>query len=78
MRSPLSLLFSRLNNPNSLSFLNRSPVLLCISAHVTATQYPPCSVGLKTEHIIQGTVSLVLLVRQSLPQAHKDIKIYYI
>ena len=66
IRSSLSLLFSTLNNPSSLSLflkicsLEHSLASLPFSGHVSAPQCLSCSEGSKTEHSTQGAASPVL------------------
>jgi len=61
--SPLSLLFSRLNSPSSLSrsssdlFSSPSPASLPFSGHTPAPQCPVCSEGPRAEHSTRGAAS---------------------
>jgi len=66
MKSPLSLIFSRLNHPRPSAvlyitrFLVSSPASVLSSVHTWATQCPACNEGPQTEHSIWGLTSSVL------------------
>lgn len=73
MKSPLSLIFSRLNHPRPSAvlyitrFLVSSPASVLSSVHTWATQCPACNEGPQTEHSIWGLTSSVLHEKDQFP-----------
>lgn len=74
MTSPLSLLFSRQNNPKSLShssrlvFYSLHQLSLLFSEHIPVAQCPSCSERHKSKHSARGEVSTELNLGQSHPR----------